>query len=64
MDEVILGDALNIGLSGVLQGTHEAKFHLLIDIVYWMFAEICNELKKKTTPWESWNDMLVHKVFE
>ena len=31
MDEVILGDALNIGLSGVLQGTHEAKFHLLID---------------------------------
>ena len=31
MDDVILGDALNIGLSGVLQGTHEAKFHLLID---------------------------------
>lgn len=30
-DEIIIGDALKIGLSGVLQGTSEAKFHLLID---------------------------------
>ena len=31
LNEQIIGDALSIGLSGVLEGTNEAKFHLLID---------------------------------
>ena len=30
-DEYLIGDALSIGLSGIVQGTSEAKFHLLID---------------------------------
>jgi len=30
VDETIIGDAMNIGISGVLEGTREAKFHLLI----------------------------------
>mmetsp|Transcript_37561 Transcript_37561/g.49412 ORF Transcript_37561/g.49412 Transcript_37561/m.49412 type:complete len:156 (-) Transcript_37561:1386-1853(-) len=30
-DEVIIGDAINIGLSQALQGGSQAKFHLLID---------------------------------
>lgn len=30
-DEIIISDAINIGLSGALQGGSQAKFHLLID---------------------------------
>ena len=36
-NDIIIGDAINIGLSGALQGGTKAKFHLLID-------------KKKLTP--------------
>lgn len=31
VDETIIGDVVNSGLSGVLEGTTQAKFHLLID---------------------------------
>ena len=30
-DEIIISDAMNIGFSGVVPGTSQAKFHLLIE---------------------------------